>query len=273
MLILNNNEEKVPIDEFNSSPSSEDYIHFPKGFFRYNFPFMKGNHHDSPLSPPFRSKSRHRSPLFHFPGHHGPFIPPFPLSRGAFRDLKNFFILTMLADHTEGITGYQIQEKYKIPRSNVIRILRKLEEKNFVETEESIIDGRAQKKYRITTKGKEYLDELKEKWASKFAFFSELAPPEKYGHPFARPRLYRRMVADINDFQTKEDALDYFQGYRSSLKKRINKSQRRLDVLKSAKTEVDTIVQKIGKSDELKKDELKDLLEKIKQKIMEPEEE
>ena len=272
MLKLNNNEENIPNDEFHSSPSSEDYFHFPKGFFTCNIPFIMGKHHDSRPPPSFRSKRRHK-PFFHFPGHHGAIIPPFPLSRRAFRGLKDFFILTMLADHAEGITGYQIQEKYKIPRTNVIRILRKLEEKNLVETAESVADGRAQKKYRITTKGKEYLDELKEKWANKFAFFSELAPPEKYGHPFARPRLYRRMVADINDFQTKEDALDYFQGYRSSLKKRINKSQRRLDVLKSAKTEVDTIVQKIGETDELKKDELRELLEKIKQKITEPEEE
>ncbi|UCG00946.1 MAG: MarR family transcriptional regulator [Candidatus Heimdallarchaeota archaeon] len=267
---MNNNEEKIPIDEFNSSPSYEDNYHFPKGYFKCNFPYMMGEHHEPPPPSPFRSKRRHRP---FFPGHHGPFIPPFPLSRGAFKDLKTFFILTMLADHAEGITGYQIQEKYKIPRSNVIRILRKLEEKNLVETAESVVDGRAQKKYQITTEGKKYLDELKEKWATKFAFFSELAPPEKYGHPFARPRLYRRMVADINDFQSKEDALDYFQGYRSSLKKRINKTQRRLDVLMSAKTEVDTIVQKIGESDDLKKDELKELLEKIKKKIMEPEEE
>lgn len=234
---------------------------------------MMGDHHDSAPPPPFRSKRRHRPPFFHFPGHHGPVIPPFPLSRGAFRDLKNFFILTMLADHEEGITGYQIQEKYKIPRSNVIRILRKLEEKNFVETVESVVDGRAQKNYRITKEGKKHLDELKENWASKFAFFSELAPPEKYGHPFARPRLYRRMVAEIDGFQSKEDALDYFQGYRSSVKKRIKKTQKRLDMLTSAKSEVDTIVQKIEESDELKKDELKELLEKIKQKIMEPEEE
>ncbi|MFX1284685.1 MAG: MarR family transcriptional regulator [Promethearchaeota archaeon] len=270
---MNNNEDIIPNDEFHPSPSSEDYFHFPKGFFRYNFPFMMGKYHDSPPPPPFRSRRRHRPPFFDFSGHHGPFIPSFPLSRSAFRDLKNFFILTMLADHTEGITGYQIQEKYRIPRSNVIRILRKLEEKNFVETAESVIDGRAQKKYLITLKGKEHLDELKEKWATKFAFFSELAPPEKYGHPFARPRLYRKMVAEIDDFQSKEDALDYFQGYRSSLKKRIKKTQNRLNVLTSAKTEVDTIVQKIGESGELNKDELKEILEKIKKKIMEPEEE
>ncbi len=269
---MNHTNEKIPTDEFGPSPSNEDYFHFPKGFFNCNFPFMMSEHHDSPPSPPFRSRRHHKPPFFHFPGRHDPFIPPFPLTRGAFRDLKYFFILTMLADHTEGITGYQIQEKYKIPRSNVIRILGKLEEKEYVDTVESIADGRAQKKYRITTKGKEYLDKLKEEWATKLAFFSDLAPPERYGHPFARPRLYRKMVAEINDFQSKEDALDYFQGYRSSLKKRIKKTQKRLDVLTSAKTEVDTIVQKIGESDELKKDELKGLLEKIKKKVREPEE-
>ncbi|MFX0123850.1 MAG: transcriptional regulator [Candidatus Hodarchaeota archaeon] len=268
---MNNSNEKIPNDEFDPSPSNDNYYHYPEGHFRCNFPFMMGKHHDSP---PFRSKRPHRPPFFHFPGHHGPkaFIPPFPLTRGAFRDLKYFFILTMLADHTEGITGYQIQEKYKIPRSNVIRVLRKLEEKEYVDTAETIIDGRAQKKYRITTKGKEYLDKLKEDWATKFAFFSELAPPERYGHPFARPRLYRRMLADINDFHSKEDALDYFQGYRSSIKKRINRTQKRLDILTSAKTELDMIVQKIGESDELQKDELKDLLEKIKEKVMQQEE-
>jgi DNA-binding MarR family transcriptional regulator len=176
-------------------------------------------------------------------------------------------MLTILADNADGITGYQIQDKYKIPRSNVIRILDKFEQQDYVETEESVIEGRAQKKFRLTTKGKEFLDELKEKWAMQFAFFSELAPPERYGDPFIRPGLYKRMVSDIKDFESPEDALDYFQGYRSYIKRRLSRFEKRFNRLSSVKTELDNVIQEVSTWDELKIDELKKILEKIKAKL------
>ncbi|UCE13641.1 MAG: helix-turn-helix transcriptional regulator [Candidatus Heimdallarchaeota archaeon] len=216
--------------------------------------------HGPPPFPPFRFGKHHRP---HGLSHRG---PPFPLTREAFRNLKTFFMLTILADNTDGITGYQIQDKYKIPRSNVIRILGKLEELEYVDTEESVVSGRAQKKYKLTKKGKDFLDELKEKWATEFAFFSELAPPDRYGDPFIRPGLYRKMLADIDEFQSPEDAIDYFSGYRSHIKRRLARLEKRSERLSKTKTELDNIIQEINSWDELNIDELKGLLEKIKEK-------
>ncbi len=223
-------------------------------------------HHDPPPFPPFGFE-KHHGP-FKFPGRRGrsPRGPPFPLTKEAFINLKHFFVLTILADNADGINGYQIQEKYKIPRSNVIRILEKFEKLEYISTEESVVDGRAQKKYRLTEKGKDFLDDLKEKWALKFAFFSELAPPERYGDPFIRPKLYRRMISDIDEFQSQEDALDYFHGYRSYIKRRIAKVEKRSKRLGTIKEGLDTIIQEINTWDELKTDKLKAMLDKIKDK-------
>ncbi len=223
-------------------------------------------HHDPPPPPPFGFGKRF-SP-FGFHNHRGPppMGPPIPFTRKSFRNLKDFFMLTILADNSDGITGYQIQDKYKIPRSNVLRILDKLEQKGYVDTEESIVEGRAQKKFRLTTEGKDFLDELKEKWAIRFAFFSELAPPERYGDPFIRPGLYKRMLSDIEEFESPEDALDYFQGYRSYVKRRLSKFEKRFNRLSSIKTELDNIIQEISSWDILKTDELKNMLDKIKDK-------
>ena len=261
-------------NEFNNDPTDiSDFIppnHVDRKHLRDCFspPFFRrmSGHHEPPPFPPFGFE-RHHSP-FRFPSRRErpPRGPPFPLTRKAFKNLKNFFMLTILADNTYGITGYQLQDKYKIPRSNVIRILRKLEKQGYVSTEESIVDGRAHKKYRITDSGKEFLDDLKEKWALQFAFFSELAPPEMYGDPFIRPNLYRRMITDIDEFQSPEDALDYFQGYRSYIKRRIAKVERRSKRLVTIKEGLDAIIQELNSWEELKIDELKALLDKIRDK-------
>ena len=87
-----------------------------------------------------------------------------------------------------------------------------------------------------------------------------------YGDPFIRPNLYRRMITDIDEFQSPEDALDYFQGYRSYIKRRIAKVERRSKRLVTIKEGLDAIIQELNSWEELKIDELKALLDKIRDK-------
>jgi DNA-binding PadR family transcriptional regulator len=172
----------------------------------------------------------------------------------------------MLLDNKEGITGYQLQEKYLLPRTNVLRILDELLEDDYVTTKELVKDGRAKKKYQLTPKGRNYLENLKAEWALEFSFFSDLAPPEKYSNPFHRPDLYRQMIDEIENLETNEDVLDYFHGYRSFLKNRIKKSTEQLNKLEDLKSEVDTIIDRLSAKDKLQLDELKNLLKKIQSK-------
>ena len=100
-------------------------------------------------------------------GHHkhppGMFRPMMSMSKESFREMRRFFVLKILTDNLEGITGYQLQEKYHFPRTNVLRLLDQLEEEKYVETKEEIVDGRTNKLYLITEKGIKYNEEQWEK--------------------------------------------------------------------------------------------------------------
>ena len=106
----------------------------------------------SPFGPP---------PFFGVPSH---FKPPFPMTLEGFKEMKYIMILMILSDNPEGITGYQLQERFNMPRGNLLRTMDDLVELKHVKTSESVIKGRAQKFFIITEEGKTYLDDLKKKW-------------------------------------------------------------------------------------------------------------
>ncbi|MHA2245421.1 MAG: hypothetical protein ACXADY_10685 [Candidatus Hodarchaeales archaeon] len=74
------------------------------------------------------------------------------------------------------------------------------------------------------------------------------------------------MIADINEFQSQEDAIDYFHGYRLFIKRRISKHEKRFKRMTTIKEELDKIILEINTWEELKIDELKTMLKKIKDK-------
>ena len=83
--------------------------------------------------------------------------------------------------------------------------------------------------------------------------------------------LYSRMMNEIQGFQSNEDALDYFQGYRSFLKSNIQKSTERLDSLIATKAEIDSIISAIEGWNAFDINELKRMLNKIRHKLIERE--
>lgn len=242
--------------------NNRDYDFEPREFNR--FPYFQGQPHVPPPRVPYGRRSYgSRHPYRHFP----PLMPPIPISREDFKEIKHFFILSIIIDKKEGINGYQLQEQYQIPRGSMIRSLEELEKGEYLEVKETTIEGRDQKIYFISEKGKEYLEQLKEKWANEFAMMSDMAPPEEYAHPFARSPHRKKIIRFIEQCESKEDALDYFRGMRSKLKFSLDRLTSRIQNITQIKEELNSVIKSIEKMDKLDKNELKDLLKNIENKI------
>jgi DNA-binding MarR family transcriptional regulator len=198
---------------------------------------------------------------------HPPAMSPIHISREDFKEIKHFFILSIIIDKENGINGYQLQEQYKIPRGSMIRSLEELEQAEYLNVKETTIEGRDQKIYCISEKGKQYLEQLKEKWANEFAMMSDMAPPEEYAHPFARRPHRMEVIRFIERCESKEDALDYFRGMRSKLKRSLKRLNSRIKNTTQIKEELDSIIISLEKMDSLDKNMLKELLQDIKNNI------
>jgi len=205
-------------------------------------------------------------PFFGPPGH---FRPPLPMTLESFKEIKYFMTLMILSENPEGITGYQFQEKFGIPRGNIIRIMDDLVEMEYVKTSESVIKGRAQKFFIITEKGKEYLNDLKEKWGERFTQMSEMIDPNMMDNMFMfmRKGLETILMHQVDKLKSKDDALDLFRGLRFRAKTFIAKMTERLDLIKHIKSELDSMVQTIEKKDDLDLEEIKKRVEEFKNNL------
>ena len=239
----------------------------------YNFrntdppPPYQGNPPPGGHPPPGGPKSPFGFPPFFGPPGH--FRPPLPMTLESFKEIKYFMTLMILSENPEGITGYQFQEKFGIPRGNILRIMDDLVEKACVKTSESVIKGRAQKFFIITEKGQEFLNDLKAKWGERFTQMSEMVDPNMMGNlfMFMRKGLEMILTHQIEKIDSKEDAIDFFRGLRSKTKNFIAGMTERLDLLKSVKSELDSMVQTIEKMDKLDLEEIKKRIEVFKNKL------
>ena len=205
-------------------------------------------HNDAPIPPPFRGL-----PLFGLrppftPGH---LRPPLPIGREAFQEIRDFILLLIICEYPNGITGYQLQEKYNFPRGSLIRTLQDLEEKKYIISKEEIIEGRANKFYLITKSGKKLIEELKLRWANLFSMMSEINPAEG---------IRMMIFENIKQFETKDDAIDFFRGVRSWMKGMLQKIERITENFKKSKNDLDKIIVEIEKMENLDKDKVMDLV-------------
>lgn len=182
--------------------------------------------------------------------------PPLPFSREAMKEMQHFVIL-MLLNEKQGITGYELETKYRLPRITAIRILEGLNREDYVSAKEEIVAGRARKYYYLTEKGLEYYNQLKEKWALNLAIMSERAPPEKFGYPlFPPPPMIHERQA-VKELNTKEDALDYLHSLRFRVKKHEQVLQERIKNLQNSKQELDNLIKQIETMAETNIEEIK----------------
>jgi DNA-binding PadR family transcriptional regulator len=253
--------------DFDPDMDPDDMHPHPPGFFGPGMgPGMYPNpmhHGHKPPHPPrhhHRRPGRHQKRMPRPPWGPHPGAPPFP-GREGFRQMKDLFILIIIIDNPDGINGYQLQEKYKIPRGSTIRSLEHFVAEGYVEFVEEVVDGREQKKYRIAEKGIHYIQELKENWANQFANMSEMAPPEQFGNPFLNGPHFHRLMQDLANITEKEDASDLFRGMRSQVKKYLKRMNARKSKIEETKNLLDTLIEKIDQMDALDIETIKKLIE------------
>jgi DNA-binding PadR family transcriptional regulator len=189
------------------------------------------------------------------------FKPPLPLTRESFKEVRFFMVLMILSDNPKGITGYQLQERFNFPRGNILRLLDDLVESEHVITKESVIDGRANKFFIITEKGTKFLNDLKKKWADRFAQMSQMAAPGIFGGVFIKKALNTYLNIQLDQLDSKEDALDLVRGIRSTTKTFLKRINERLNDLKFIKSELDNTIEKI---EEMQEDNVEDIKKLIK---------
>jgi len=173
----------------------------------------------------------------------------------------------ILSDNLDGITGYQLQERFNMPRGNLLRALDDLVELEYVKTSESVIKGRAQKFFIITEEGKKYLNDLKKKWIERVSQMPEFAAPIMQGNLLIKKGLEMILLHQLDLLETKEDALDLFRGLKSKLNMFITKMTKVLKYLKITKSELDSIIQKVEEMDALNIEVVKEMIKEFKHKL------
>ncbi len=231
-------------------------------------------------SPPFEDEPPYWDVPHHGPhGHHGPpgprGPPPFgrqtpfggpgpflPVRKEDVNELRFFFILNLLTEFPEGITVYQLQEQYKMPRGNVNRLLEELQEKEYVSTQDTVKDGRAQKLFSLTEKGQERLIKLKKRWAQFFSNMTDHAPLEEFANPFTEPDVQDHFLDELAECQSKEDAIDLARGIRSEINRQRNHIEGRLKSIDDLKSQLDKLIEFMEQQSAFDVNEIKAYLKK-----------
>ncbi|MFX0063366.1 MAG: hypothetical protein ACFFC7_14415 [Candidatus Hermodarchaeota archaeon] len=195
-----------------------------------------------------------------FRNHYSPRYP-MPMSKKAFNEMRRLFLLKILKENKKGITGYQLQEEYRFPRTNVVRLLDKLLEDEYVEVKETTVDGRAHKLFFISQKGEQLLDDLQEKWSDSLANMSDMVP---FRHPFRGEKRRFRFMRKIDEMSSKEDVIDLLRGHRSRIKNRQKRLEMRLQYIADLRKNLDDLIEFTEKMDEFDKEKLKQKIREIR---------
>lgn len=213
-----------------------------------------------------------------------PFGPPtMPFKVSMFKEMKDLIFLWAI-EEGEGITGYKIETIFNIPHSNVVSVLKKLKEKKFVKTSETIINGRAQKHYTITEEGKEYLRKLRENWAERVSFLNDIVPPESFffginqidesipprgrhiqhlldSHPHIR-RFKRHFRKSWKDFRTKEEVFNFLNFQKDQLMRSKRRMHDRIAFVEKTEANIKQLIEEVEKMEKYSPEELEKLIKK-----------
>jgi DNA-binding PadR family transcriptional regulator len=185
---------------------------------------------------------------------------PVPIGRESFQEIRDYMLLLIILEHSEGITGYQLQEKYHLPRGTLVRTLQDLEEKGYLHAKEEIIDGRPNKFYFITIKGRKFLEDLKLKWATIFGTLAEINPEKGMEHILKRK---------IKEFESIDHARDFFISLRDWQKDMLSIIEKRNEKFKTATDRLDIIISEIDKMETLNRKKIREMVDETAKRIKE----
>ncbi len=135
------------------------------------------------------------------------------LDTPLYKHLSELVILWAISEQSE-LTGYQIQKTYRIKHSH--RILKKLAEKSLLMEREDTQSGRLQKKYKITTRGKEHLSELITEWEGKFIGMNSILNiinPKRDSEVNIGKQKFEKISDELKNRKNKDDFTDYLDNY------------------------------------------------------------
>jgi DNA-binding PadR family transcriptional regulator len=184
--------------------------------------------------------------------------PPVPIGRESFQEIRDYMLLLIISEQSKGITGYQLQEKYHLPRGTLVRTLLDLEERGYLYTNEEIVDGRPNKFYLITSKGRKFLEDLKLKWATIFGTLAEINPDKGMEHMLKRK---------IREFESIGDAKDFFKSLRDWQKEMLVIIEKRTEKFKTATDRLEVIISEIDKMESLDRKKIKEMVDETAKRI------
>ncbi|MFX1240690.1 MAG: PadR family transcriptional regulator [Promethearchaeota archaeon] len=186
--------------------------------------------------------------------------PTLPIGRESYQEIRDYLLLLIISEHSEGITGYQLQEKYHLPRGIIVRTLQELEERGYLHSNEEIIEGRPNKFYFITIEGRKFLEDLKLKWATIFGTLAEINPDKGMEHMLKR---------NIKEFESIEDARDFFISLRDWQKEMLIVIEKRTEKFKTATNRLDVIISEINKMESLNRKKIQEMVDETAKRIKE----
>ncbi|MBN2154226.1 MAG: helix-turn-helix transcriptional regulator [Candidatus Lokiarchaeota archaeon] len=163
-----------------------------------------------------------------------------------------------------GITGYELKNLFNVPQTTVYRALGDLESKGLVRAEESVVDGRAQKRYTLTSEGKDALDDLKKTVAGKITFLFEMLAPEMA--TLGKGHLVDHFVAFFKSRMkvagSKEEALAILETFQEMHMHQEAMMQKARDMMKNYYDKLLQFKKSVEQMDEYDPDLLVELIEK-----------
>ncbi|NHJ83945.1 MAG: PadR family transcriptional regulator [Asgard group archaeon] len=203
----------------------------------------------------------HRPPPFWRFDH---FRPALPFGPHMVKELSQLVFLWTISEEPEGITGYDLQKNYGTKQTNVYRTLKEMEDEELIIAEETISKGRAQKLYKITEKGKEYLTALRQNWTNKIAFLTDIVPLEQEAPPYAFRRHHPPpMIEKIYSFESKEEAINYLTYIKSHYQVRKDRVAKRIERIKKTIESIDVAIDEITKLDAYDPKKAEEIVEDI----------
>jgi DNA-binding PadR family transcriptional regulator len=192
-----------------------------------------------------------------------PGAPPFSEFE-KFRQLVLLWSVEQASADGKGITGYELKTLFNVPQTTVYRALTELESKKLVSSEELIVDGRAQKRFKLTSNGKLALDDLKKNVAGKITFLFEMLAPDMAipgkGH------LVDHFVAMFKNRMkmagSKEDALSILDTFQDIYVQQQAMLQKAFDMMKLYYAKFLQLRKKVEQMDDYDPDLLVELIEK-----------
>ncbi len=197
-----------------------------------------------------------------------PGAPPFSEFE-KFRQLVLLWSVEQASADGKGITGYELKALFNVPQTTVYRALGDLETKGLVRNEESVVEGRNQKRYLLTNEGKSALGDLKKSVAGKITFLFEMLAPDMAipgkGH------LVDHFVAMFKNRMklagNKEEALAMLDTFQEIYLQQETMMQKAHDMMKLYYDKFLLFKKKVERMDEFDPEVLAELIEKEIQQI------